>query len=151
MLTLLLALLLLLPQRHDLLLERLVLLLQALVVAGRLFHFLGADLALGLALRLTLSLALALAGHGLGLLLFAAAGGLGFVGLAFGGVFVCFGGSGGAGEGVSIAAVMEHWLVWVVGGSAHCLVGACWPLGPSLGGDFCDMVIDVCLLGTEAD
>ena len=115
-------------------------LLQGLALALGFFHFLGADLSLGLALCLALSLGLASMGsHGLGLLLLAAAGGLGFLGLVGGGVGFVGGvrGSNGAGEGISIAAL--HW--WFGIGSAHCLVGAGWFLGASLGGDFCDMMV----------
>ena len=128
------AALLLLAQGHDLLLQCLVLLLQGLVLVGGFFHFLG----LGVGFLL-------LGRHGLGLLggclllLFAATGGLGFLGLVVGGGRVVgVGGSDGAGEGVSTTTV-GHEEVGL--GYAHCFVGAGGFLGPSLGGDFCAIVL----------
>lgn len=99
LLALLLARLLLVAERHDLLLQGLVLLLEGLVLVGWFFHFLG----LGVGFLL-------LGGHGLGLGglllgLFAAAGCLGFLDFVVGGGVVGVGGSDGAGEGVSTATV----------------------------------------------
>ena len=133
LLALLLAALLLVAERHDLLLQGLVLLLQGLVLGGGFFHFLG----LGVGFLL-------LGSHGLGLLglllgLFAAAGGLGFLGfVGGGGGVVGVGGSDGAGEGVSTATGGHERRGGVY---AHCFVGAGGFLGPSLGGDFCAIVL----------